>query len=395
MTRTSCSYEDAERTVLATALRLGSEMVGLEHASGRVLADDVLAGEDVPAFDRAAMDGFACRCEDADAELDVIATVPTGTQSQHAVGPGQCVRIMTGARLPAGAETVVMLERSEPRQGGRVCLRGERQVANVRLRGEDVRQGQVVLGAGTLLGPAQIGVLAGLGHTKPSVVRRARVGIVATGSELVDPDGEPGAAQIRNSNGPQLCVQVQQVGAVARDYGITPDDEGGLEVVAARALADNDLVIFSGGVSVGDHDYVPKVLARLGVEVLVHGVDMQPGKPTLFGRRRQTLCFGLPGNPVAAFVVFELLLRPLLLRMMGVTAEPRLTPAILAADFARKQSDRQVTVPVRFDGSDGVRPIEYHGSAHLVSLCHADALLTVPAGVATLPAGSKVHVRPL
>jgi molybdopterin molybdotransferase len=389
------AFEEAERIVLAAVPRLEAEEVDLDQSLGRVLAYDVRSDVDMPPFDKAAMDGFACRLTDAEGEVEVVAEIPTGTWPGKRIADGQCARIMTGAPLPAGAETVVMMEQSEACGQGRVHLRGGGAAANICWRGEDVQIGQVVLGAGRAIGPAQIAVLAAVGCVRPKVARRPRVGVIVTGSELVEPYRRPGPAQIRNSNGQQLCAQVQRTGACAHDYGIVPDHEQLIEEMAARALADSDLVIFSGGVSVGAYDFVPQVLLRIGVEVLFHGVNMQPGKPTLFGRRGQTLCCGLPGNPVATLVVFELLLRPLLLRMMGAAIEPRLVPAVLATDFARKKSERQATVPVRFDAHGAVAPIEYHGAAHISAISQADALLVVPAGTKDLAAGSKVHVRPL
>ncbi|MFZ4397512.1 MAG: molybdopterin molybdotransferase MoeA, partial [Kiritimatiellia bacterium] len=244
------------------------------------------------------------------------------------------------------------------------------------------------------IGPAQLAVLASVGVPRPLVARQPRVAIAATGSELVTAEEQPTGAMIRDSNSVQLHAQVQGVGAIATRLGIIPDTAEALSSAIQHAMPHHDLILLSGGVSTGAFDFVPATLLQCGFELLFESVAMQPGKPMVFGRHPNgVFCCGLPGNPVSTYVVFELLLKPFLLKQMGHAQCPTLVAARLGERFERRRTDRQNTIPVRFQTPDVVVPVTYHGSAHIHAMCAADALLVVPAGVSAIAEGETVHVR--
>jgi molybdopterin molybdotransferase len=386
---------DAERIVFEHTYRTGEEECVLGDAAGRVLARDVPSDLDFPPFDKASMDGFACRAEDLGQALTVVETLPAGTMPTCRIGPGQCARIMTGACVPEGADTIFMIEQSETMADKTVRFSGTMTRSNLCRRAEDVRAGEIVLNAGTRLDPRHIAVLAAVGVARPLVTVRPRVAILATGDELVEPWVKPGPSQIRNSNGWQLAAQVTQAGGVATYCGIARDDLEGLRRRFGEAAATSDVVILSGGVSKGDFDRVPEMLMHEGVKTLFDGIAIKPGKPTTFGIRDDLAVFGLPGNPVSTYVVFEILVKPFLLAMAGHTFMPRWTMAPLARDVRRRSLDRDEWIPVRIDADGSAQTIDYHGSADFVALARADGLTLVPAGTDFLPAGTNIRVRTL
>ena len=392
------SFDQACETVLNAAGRLGTERVNILHQAvlNRVLAQDVVSDIDMPPFDKSAMDGFACRRADLDKELTVIETIPAGSQPRNKIGPGQCARIMTGAVVPEGADCVVMVEHTENTAAERIRFTGTETEDNICLKGEDVSKGEVVLSAGQLIKAQHIAVLASVGCFEPLVSVRPRVGIIATGDELVAPDLKPGRGQIRNSNGYQLAAQAAGAGATPTNYGIAEDKKDRINAALKRALAENDVVLVSGGVSVGDYDFVRDVLRQNRVELLFEKVAVKPGRPAVFGitkQPRRTYCFGLPGNPVSTFIMFELLIKPFLLKLMGHDFKPPVIYARLEKGITRKKADRTAWIPVVLTGDGKARRVEYHGSAHITALCAAEALLCFPAGVAELKKGQIVALR--
>jgi molybdopterin molybdotransferase len=387
------TYDEAYKMVMNKAVRLETETVVLAEAAGRVLAEDVVSDMDMPPFNKSAMDGYACRREDLGKELQVIEEIPAGVVSQKEIGPGQCSKIMTGAPVPDGADCVFMVEFVEELENGVVRFAGEDTSDNICIQGEDVRAGDIVLKAGELITSAHVAVMASVGCTEPLVSGRPRVGIVATGSELVDPSVKPSPGSIRNSNGYQLAVQAQEVGAKVVHYPIAADRVEELDSVIGKAKSENDLVILSGGVSMGDYDLVPGVLRSNGFDFLFDSVAMQPGRPTLFGNCGDVFCCGLPGNPVSTFVVFNILLKPFLYRLMGHEFRPLFVKATLKETIKRKRTIRQSSYPVVFTSSDMVEPVDYHGAAHINAMTFADGLVVLPAGVAEIEGGGEVDVR--
>lgn len=387
-------FEQAFAIVMNTARTLEAEPVDLREALGRILAEDVYSDMDMPPFDKSAMDGYACRRVDLASDLTVIETVQAGTAPSLTVGKGQCSKIMTGAQVPPGADCVIMVEHTEQTATGQIRFTGANTRDNLCRKGEDVRKGDRVLRKGQRLGAQHIAVLASVGCTVARVSQQPRVGVIATGDELVEP-GEPlGPVQIRTSNSYQLFSHVQSAGCVPTYYGIARDTEAAIDELMKRAIAENDVVILSGGVSMGDFDLVPGVMQKNNIRILFDSIAMKPGKPTTFGVSPDVYCFGLPGNPVSTFIQFELLIKPFLFRLMGHEFRPPHSVLPLAGPVKSKRADREMWLPVVIT-QDGVQPIEYHGSAHVNALCEADGLIVVPAGVTVLEKGTLVRVRPI
>jgi molybdopterin molybdotransferase len=386
------SIEEARERVLSEVRPLAAEDVPVERALGRVLAADLVADMQVPPFDSSAMDGFAVVAGSA-AELPVVGESRAGHPFGARMEAGSAVRISTGAVVPEGADAVVPVERTED-AGERVRVPDTDPGANVRYAGEDVRAGEVVIRAGTSLGPAELGVAASLGNAELACACRPRVALVVTGDELARPGEalEPGG--IYSSNGYALAAQVERAGAALTGVASAPDTEAGTRAALSEALEEADVVCVSGGVSVGPHDHVRSSMAELGVEERFWGVRLRPGKPTWFGVRDGTLAFGLPGNPVSAMVTFQLFARPALAALQGADPAARRVGALLAEDV-RQNPKREQAVRVRLGGDGDLRatPTGPQGSHQLTSMLGAHGLALIPAGEGALAAGEQVEVE--
>jgi molybdopterin molybdotransferase len=387
------TFEEALRTVLDSAHSLGSEPVDITLATGRILAEDVKSDMDMPPFNKSAMDGYACRRADLANELKVIETIPAGYIPKKSIEPNQCAKIMTGAAVPQGADCVVMVEFTENPTDSTVRFVGEDTRDNICLKGEDIKEGQVVLPKGTRIRPQHIAVLASVGCAQPVVSKRPSVGILATGDELVQPECRPGPSQIRNSNSFQLTSQVESMGAVAKNYGIAKDTDKSIDTMFKTAIEENDVVIVSGGVSMGDFDLVPGILKQNNIDLLFEKVAIKPGKPTVFGVSENIFCFGLPGNPVSTFVLFELLVKPFLYKLMDYDYKPAAVKMPLGKSFRRKKTERQTWIPIVITDAGMLKPVDYHGSAHINALCITDGLISIGLGVAEIEKGTIVPVR--
>jgi molybdopterin molybdotransferase len=384
-------FTEVMEIILRSASTLGSEEIALDEAAGRVLAEDVVSSIDMPPFNKSAMDGFACRRADLDMPLKIVETAAAGRMPEKEIGRGECTRIMTGAAVPGGADTVVMLEDTEESDGTvRILRRSSR--SNICPLGEDIRGGETVLKRGTLLRPPEIAVLAAAGTTEISVAVRPSLGIAVTGNELAEPGRPAGPGMIWNSNGPQLVAQAVGSGLPAEYLGIVPDEPGAVPALTEKAEAATDIFIFSGGISMGDYDFVPEGLEEAGFELLVHGAAIKPGRPLLFGRKKGCWVFGLPGNPVSVFVLFEVVVKPFCFKVMGHEYRPLEVAVRLESDFNRKDATREAHIPVVLIPGGRVRMIEYHGSAHIHSYTKADGIMRIPAGVSALAAGEEVKV---
>jgi len=387
-------FEQAFQTAMSCVPLLGVERADLDTALNRVLAEDVVSDIDMPPFNKSAMDGYACRRADLANELEVLEVIAAGAVPTRSIGANQSAKIMTGAMVPGGADCVIMVEYVENPAPNTVRFVGDRTADNICIRGEDVRVGDVVLRAGQRIGPQHVAVLASVGCVRPPLRVRPRVAIIATGEELVAPAEKPGPGMIRNSNGSQLAAQVSAAASVPVSYGTARDTERSLDQVVKRAMAETDVLLLSGGVSMGDFDLVPGVLKSNGFELLFEKVAIKPGKPTVFGRAGDVFCFGLPGNPVSTFVLFDILVKPFVYKMMGHDYVPLHVRMPLGRTVSRRRTERLSWIPVVL--ADGVAvPVEYHGSAHSHALCSADGLTSVPVGVAELPEGTLVDVRPI
>lgn len=381
--------------VMGSARPLDAEEVDIGDVLNRILAEDVRSDVDMPPFNKSAMDGYACRREDLANELTVVETIQAGAIPTRRIGRNECSKIMTGAMVPEGADCVIMVEHTETPTPNTVRFTGRDTQDNICPKGEDIKAGDVVLQKGCRIAPQHVAALAAVGCVRPRVARRPRVGIIATGDELVEPDTKPSGSKIRTSNSYQLCAQVTTAGGIPTYYGIVKDTEQAIDRALKQAGTENDVVLVSGGVSMGDYDLVPAVMKKNGIEILFDSIAMKPGKPTTFGVSPKVYCFGLPGNPVSTFVQFELLVKPFLFRLMGHSYRQPQSFLPLAHAVTRKRTERESWIPVAI-GEDGlVRTIDYHGSAHANALCEADGLITMPVGMASLEEGTLVRVRPI
>lgn len=387
------TYDEAYRRMMATALPLPAETIGLSDAPGRILAEDVISDIDMPPFNKSGMDGYACRREDLPlGELRIIEEIPAGVWPQKTVTTGTCARILTGAPVPEGADCVVMQEQTA-RHGDLVQVRHAETANNICRRAEDIHAGDVVLRRGVKITPAHVAVLATVGAAHLNVARRPRVSIMATGSELVEPATRPDRARIRNSNAWQLAAQVREMGATADYCGILADREETIRSAIEQAMQTSDLLLLSGGVSTGDYDLVPGILQKLGFSFEFDSVAIQPGRPTVFGKKDAIYCFGLPGNPVATFLIFEILVKPFLYRLAGHDYQPMTVEARLTQPLRRKKTHRQGSIPVRFTAPGEVEPVEYHGTAHINAMAPAHGFLFIPIGQTGFERGDLVRVR--
>jgi len=367
---------------------------------GRVLAENIRADADSPPFDKSLRDGYAVRaldCASPSAELRVVAEIAAGAVPTTPIKSGECARIFTGAPIPDGADAVVMQEDAQALEDGRVRITDERVKPRqwIFARGTEMRAGDDVLPAGTLLNPAALGVLAGLGLTRAPLFPAPVAAVLSTGNELVEPGEALKPGQIRNSNGPMLAGQVLRAGGSVRSLGIVRDDPAATRDALTRALAEANVLVIAGGVSVGKFDLVPEILEELGVAIHVRQVRMKPGKPLLFGTKGETLVFGLPGNPVSAFVCFELFVRPALRVLAGHTDPGPVTTTLPMAEAISVANDRPTYHPAKLEPSEAgcrVRPLSWLGAPDLRGLQPADALLVLPPGETRLSAGQSAGV---
>lgn len=367
-----------------------TETCSVKAALNRVLAEEIRSPFEIPPFDKAAMDGYAVSLSDEQPSYRILETIAAGETPRLKVGPGECSKIMTGAMMPAGTDKVVRVEYTEERDGVMHVTEPE-PYSNVIARGENLKKGETVL-TPRVLRPQDIGVLCSLGYADVEVSKTLLIGVIATGSELKDPGEKLEAGQIYNSNGLQLCAQIEAMGCRSEYFGIVPDSPDRLGDAVERGLAACDVLLLSGGVSMGSFDFVPSMLAEKGVNIHFHKLAIKPGKPTLFGEKQDRYVFGLPGNPVSTFVIFEVMVKPLLYGLMGLKWAPPEVIGRLTVDFRRRDTERTEYVPVVLTG-DNIRLISYHGSSHLNALSEANGLIRVDRGVAEVKKGTRFNVR--
>jgi molybdopterin molybdotransferase len=386
-------FDKALKIVLDSAYTLSSEKISITHSLNRVLAEDIKSDIDNPPCDRAVMDGYACRREDIGKELSIVEIIPAGKKPEKEIGPNQCAKIMTGATIPKGADCVIMVEHTKNPATNTVRIFGENTNSYIRHKGEDIRAGQVVLNKGIIIKPQHIAVLASVGNTEVPVATQPKVGIIATGDELVEPNMKPQTWQLRNSNSLQLAAQIESIGVALTYYGIAKDSIDEIDKLFRKAAGDCNIVAISGGVSMGDFDFVPEIFKKNKVKLLFEKIALKPGKPTVLGTREGLYCFGIPGNPVSTFIVTELLIKPFLYKLMGHEYSPVNINLPLAETIARKDTERLEWFPVRITRDGHVKAIDYHGSAHINALSEANGLICLDIGIAELPKDSLVPIR--
>lgn len=396
------SVEAALKSILDSISPLGLEKVNILDALGRVIGEDIHAGRSIPPKDNSAMDGYALLAEDSrgasperPVRFEVVEDIPAGAIPQKPIGPGQAARIMTGAPIPEGADAVVRMEDARKEENTVAVLVEAKTGQDIRRAGEDVQQGEKVISRGEIIRPAEVGMLASLGRSFILVHQRPLIAVVSTGDELVDIDEIPSHGMIVSSNSYSLAALVLDCGAIPLQIGIARDRREDL-VAKFRAAMRADLIVSSGGVSVGDYDLVKEIMKEVGNRMQFWQVAMKPGRPLAFGALGDVPVVGLPGNPVSAMVSFEQFIRPAILKMMGRTNLFRRTiRARLAEDIRKKKGGRHfIRAQVRLDG-DGytVTTTGEQGSGILKSMVRANGLIILPEDAGSVGAGETVTVQ--
>ena len=399
------SLTTAQKIVLDATSVLGCEKTGLLEALGRVLGEDIVAPRANPPWDNSAMDGFAVRWADIHSEhaistipeLNIIEDVAAGAVATRTVGPGEAIRIMTGAPMPAGADTVVRVEYTEPSEVNkvRIMMQEYGQGANIRPKGDDVQEGDCIIAKGTTLRSGEIGMLAILAKSFVLVHQRPRVGILSTGDELADLDESFDENKIVNSNSYGIAAGVQEAGGIPVLLGIAKDNPDSLKDKIRQGLT-CDILVLSGGVSMGDYDFTKPVFAELGADMNFWKLAIRPGQPVAFGKIQGKLAFGLPGNPVSSMVTFDQLVRPAMLKLGGHTTWERPKVQAVFQETFSKQTDRRHFlrgVLAHENGDLVVRTTGKQGSGILTSMVKANGFIDVPEEVEKLQPGDVVNVQ--
>ncbi len=381
--------EKAKKIMLENAFLCEKEEIFIEDALDRVLFEDIISKVDSPPFDKSAMDGFAYNSQDEGKKLKIVGTIAAGDTSFYTLKNGECYEIMTGAPIPENADKVIPIENVTV-ENGYINFKPSKN-DNIIKKGENLKVGDKVLSK-TILKPQHIGILASLGYRKVKVAKQPKIGIITTGTEIVEPPEVLKPGQIYNSNGYQLVAQLKNIGITPKYYGTVKDDEQSITNVIEKAVSENDILIMSGGVSMGKYDFIPIALRQIGFEIIFHKLAIKPGKPTLFAKKDKKIIFGLPGNPVSTFVIFEVIIKPFIYKTMGLNFEPILIKGELTETLKRKKSERFEYVPVIYkDGK--ITPLKYHGSSHLNILAEANGLIRFEQGQLEIIKGSIADVR--
>ncbi len=394
------SFKEAREKVLSVVGTLSAEACPLADLSGRILAQDIASAFDIPPRDNSAMDGFAVRFEDIrtlPVNLEVTEDLPAGKVASKTVGKGQAIRIMTGAQIPDGADCVVPVENSK-NQNTKSQIIIERSVKlgeNIRRRGEDVRAGELLIAKGARLRPQEVGLIASLGMTEALVSKKPVVGILSSGNEIVPPGGKLGPGQIYDANRYSVSAQARSANASVRDYGIVRDDLGRIMAALEKAADECDLLLTSGGVSVGDYDLMKQALGKLG-QMNFWQVAQKPGKPMAYGHINNKPVLGLPGNPVSSMVVFGQYVRPLLLKMQGASSifNEQLT-AICDQEIVKPAGRREfMRAAIKWrEGCYHANLTGAQGSGILTSMVRANGLLILPEKAVHIMPGDTVTVE--
>lgn len=391
--------EEARAQILQSVGTVGRQTVPIKEAAARIAADSVLSEHDLPLFDNSAMDGFAVRSIDVSratmgkpVKLRVVGKIAAGQLWEKRLEEETAVRVFTGSAMPYGADAVVMQEDTIEGEGHEIqVLEPVKPYENVRLKGEDVRKEDVLLREGTLITPAFVGLLGALGISEISVFRRVKVGLLATGSELQESNATPAEGKVFESNRAMLSAFIQRIGAEPTVYPIVPDEMAGTKTMLQKAFTENQVVVTSGGVSVGEFDYVKQAFEAIGGKQTLWKVNVKPGKPFVFGRKDDKYLFGLPGNPVSALVTFALLVRPALLRIQGAINVDLPSHSGVLSEQLSNRGDRRHFMRVCVEGNGKVRLSGTQASHMLKSMAAANGLVDVPPGK-VLDVGTAVQV---
>lgn len=372
-----------------------TEMIILTAANNRFLAEDIAADRDLPPFNRVAVDGYACKMADLLKELELLEVVPAGKVPNKTIGDGQCSKVMTGCALPDGAETVFMVEDSEILPNDKIKFTANPEQVrhgNFSKKGEEVAKGTPIFNIGKHICAGDIGTLSLIGAYNLTVRPKLKIGVIATGDEIIEPYEQPETVQIRNANSYQLLSQIENAGQTAIYYGIVKDEPAAISTLFKKAVDECDILLLTGGVSAGDFDFVPQIMQENKFNILFDKVAIKPGKPTTFAVRDEKFVFGLPGNPVSCFVIFEIMVKPLIHQLMGSDYSPITVNMELASDFKRRNAERTEFVPITIQNGLA-EPVKYHGSGHLQALTVTRGWLKVDKEISEIKKGAQVAVR--
>ena len=390
------SITDARALIAQTVHVLPPLRVPLAQAHGRTLRESLTADEDIPAFDRSAMDGYAIRADDPATEFRVVCEIPAGTMPTRKIGPGECARIFTGSPIPDGATQVIVQEVAQ-RSGNTVSFSQRGKGGNIRRRGEDAREGSVLIERGMALGAVELSLCAQLGKSAPLVAPRPRILHIATGSELVAPDETPAAGKIRDSNSTLVAALAAEAGAeIAHQFRIGDDPAQLTGAITGAEIESWDMLLLSGGASVGDHDFGAHTLRELGFSLHFQQLNLRPGKPLIFATRGRHLAFVIPGNPLSHLVCWHLVIRAALDMLAIGAIEFALAEAPLGGDVALKGNPRETWWPARIaweNGGANFLPLKWQSSGDLTGIVGLDALIRVPAGIAAVQPGETISAR--
>lgn len=388
-------FEEIQLLIQQLPVAFPTENVTLENAFNRVLREEVIADMDMPPFHKSAMDGFACHLEDIENTLEILEVIHAGTMPSKKVGKSQCVKIMTGAAIPAGCDVVFKVEDSEIVDADHVRCLNPKTYHNICFRGEDYHLGDVLIKSGTIVNTPQMAVLAGAGYTTVKVAVSPRITVIATGSELVHPSEKPQGGQIRNSNTSQVLSQLKKMGMEVIHNLMLADDYETLKNTFFQSLQYSDIIIFTGGASVGEFDLIPELLKESGFRIFWDRTGIKPGNPMTFSQKENKFVIGLSGNPVSSLAQFEFIAKPVVYKLLGANYRAMRIQSVMNFDYFRKKADRMAIVPVIINHEGLIDEIPFHGSAHINALVNANALLEVPQDVTQLKKGTAAHVRPL
>ena len=388
-------FDEIQEIIKALQPDFKLELIGLKDAQNRILQEDVFADGDMPPFNKSAMDGFACHAEDLENELEILETLQAGMVASKLVGKNQCVKIMTGAALPEGCDIVFKKEESEIFGENFVRCTNSATSKNICFKGEDYRNGELLIKKGTIINVSQMAVLAGVGKTIVAVSALPKISLIATGSELVEPEEKPGYGKIRNSNAIQVISQLRKINLDVNYVGLAKDNFDELTELLQKTFEQSDIVIFTGGASVGDFDFIPEVLKKQGFNMLWNSTGIKPGNPMTFSIKGNKYCIGLSGNPVSSLVQFELIVKPVIYKLLGANYKALRYKAPVSFDLKQKKADRLHLQPVVLNEEGLVESIPFHGSAHINALIYANALMEIQVGQTEINKGDLVYVRPI
>jgi len=387
------THSEALKIVLDSDFILETEMIPVSESVNRILAEDAVSGIFMPPFNKSMVDGYACLKNDIDKELVLDAVVGAGNLSSLQIKPGHCIKVMTGAPIPINTEIIVMVEDVKVTESCKISILNKNSSGNISLKGEDIKVGDKVLEKGTLLKPFHCGILATIGKSMVEVHQRPKVGIIVTGDEIVEPGNPLDYSQIYNSNAYQIISNCRTLSIVPDYYGIAHDSYQGVESAIHSMLEKNDVLIITGGVSMGDYDYVAPVLKNSAMTVKFDSILAQPGRPLVFATDNKKFCFGMPGNPVSGFVLFETIVKPFLYKTMGHDFIPCENQYKLKNKLVRKKASRKSFYPVKLNNDNTVSAIAYHGSAHLNAYAEAFGITAMDIGVYEINEGQMINVR--